>query len=118
MAGINDIRQLSIEVFKSNYVLLVNTILNALPKSKLLVQSLLPVNSLDYNISCNNEQVERLNYCIWEISNDNHLCYIDLYYDYLDMNNFQLSKQYTIDGIHLQRNAYSKWYKKIASMVK
>lgn len=118
MAGINDIAKLSIEKFKDEYILLVNTILNAISESKLFVQSILPVNSLDYKINIKNKSIERYNYYIKGFANNNRIQFVDLFFDYIELNNFQLSKQHTIDGIHLQNDAYLMWYKKIASILK
>lgn len=114
MAGINDVIPLSLEAFKNNYLLLVDAILNTTPESNLIIQSILPVNSLFFGIICNNEQIIKCNRCIKEIADDKQLCYLDLFSDYIDLTNYQLSEQYTIDGIHLQNNAYFKWYDMVA----
>ncbi len=117
MVGINDIGLLSPEKFKNRFVLLVNTIMNIIPEANLFIQSILPVNSIDFRISYDNKRIENYNYCIREIVNKNQLYFVDLYFDYLDLKTFQLSKQFTIDGIHLQSNAYNIWYNKIALLV-
>lgn len=114
MAGINDVLSSSLNEFKNNYLLLVDAILNTTPESKLIIQSILPVNSLVFDISCNNEQIIKCNLCIKEIADNKQLCYLDLFSDYIDLTNCQLSEQYTIDGIHLQNNAYYKWYEMVA----
>ena len=117
MAGINDVTSLSIKSFKKKYLLLIETLLKGLSGSKFYIQNILPVNSTDFDVSCNNEHIEICNRCIKEIANDKQLFYVDLFSDYLDLNGFQLSNKFTIDGIHLQRSAYCRWYKKIAEII-
>lgn len=117
MAGINEVTSLSIKTFKKRYLLLIDALLKELSGSKLFVQSILPVNSADFDISCDNEHIEKFNRCIKEFADHKRLFFIDLFSDYLDLNNFQLSKELTIDGIHLQSSAYYQWYSKIATIV-
>ncbi len=117
MAGINDVTSLSIKSFKKKYLLLIETLLKGLSGSKFYIQNILPVNSTDFDVSCNNEHIEICNRCIKEVANDKQLFYVDLFSDYLDLNGFQLSNKFTIDGIHLQSTAYCRWYKKIAEII-
>lgn len=51
MAGINDVVSCSVEEFKSQYEALLRRFHKGLPNTDIVVQSLLPVNEVDFSIS-------------------------------------------------------------------
>lgn len=106
--GINDIVINSKDTFFSEYESLVQELLAVLPSSELILQNLLPVNNLDFSISCNNSEIILFNESISNIALQYHLRYIDLFHEY--EKDGMLPREITSDGIHLLAYAYSKWY--------
>lgn len=113
MGGINDVTTLSSSEFKNMYSLLTQTILCELPRTELCLQSILPVNSSDFLISCDNNQVANCNHIIREIAGCHNLRYLDLFEHYIEHGQLPISE--TSDGLHLRPNAYMKWYTIIKS---
>lgn len=111
MAGINDVSVLDNYQFKIEYEQLIKTIKKALPSSILICQSMLPVNSEEYIISCTNQQIIEKNKIIRHLSNYYGLAYIDLFTVYLNKTKYLY--EYTYDGIHLKSESYQKWYNEI-----
>ena len=108
MAGINDVNTCSLEQFGSKYESLLNHLISNKDNISIVVQGLLPVNSNSFQISCDNNQIIDCNKIIEKVASNLSLDYIDLFSLYED--NGLLSKGMTIDGIHLERDAYSRWY--------
>lgn len=109
MTGINDVANNSIERFKLQYEALLQCMLTELPGVRIIVQSLLPVNNIDYTISCNNEQVKKCNIIIEGLAKKYNLVFLDLYALYQKSS----SQPYNItrDGIHLKDSQYEIWYR-------
>lgn len=114
MAGINDVKDASVEEFEELYSHLVDSIIHVAPFSSLVIQSFLPVNSQDFIISCNNQQVSSCNSCIEKIAKERNFKYVDLFSIY-EVNG-QLPSCLTKDGIHLVISAYRKWYEAISNI--
>lgn len=109
MAGINDVGMLSSSQFYDKYLELCETIIEALPNSELILQSMLPVNTKDFGpVSCNNNQIMKANKEIVQIAKKNDIKYIDLYSMYVGSAEMLL-EEYSVDGIHLEDKAYAKW---------
>lgn len=108
MAGINDIASCSETAFVAHYDQLINTFFKSIPESELIIQSLTPVNDIDYSISCRHNQISCYNKAISHIASDYGLLFIDIYSVF--ENGGLLPKNETLDGIHLKSSAYSKWY--------
>lgn len=108
MAGINDVGSLALSEFMEEYSLLVQSVLSELPDTRLVLQSILPVNSLEFGISCDNKKIIQCNRIIKEIAEARDLSYIDIFTSYYDNGQMPLSE--TIDGLHLKPEAYLKWY--------
>lgn len=115
MAGINDVASSTIEEFENNYDKLVNRIRELLPQSEIILQSILPVNSSGFIISCNNNQISECNVVIDKISQKQCFRFLDVYSLY--EKNGEMPKEETIDGIHLLPPSYNKW-KKALSMLR
>lgn len=114
MAGINDVNNITADEFELLYNYLIEAIIQRLPKVTLIVQSILPVNSMDFcSLNCNNEQIHRANQVIQKLAFYNRIKYIDLYELYIQ-NDF-LNSNMTIDGIHLKPNSYTIWYDALVS---
>ena len=113
MAGINDVASCTLEEFHVRYETLICEIHRIIPESKMVLQSLLPVNHIEFEISCNNEQVFECNKQIKALASRYSLHYINLYSVYLKGG--VLPKEMTMDGIHLKEDSYQKWYKLLNS---
>lgn len=111
MAGINDIATSTIESFKEQYRLLINSLQAELPTVSLIVQGLLPVNNEYFHLSCNNADICLLNNCIKDLVSEFGLYYLDLYSLYEIEG--ELPVDFTLDGIHINKSAYKMWYNTI-----
>ena len=111
MAGINDVANNSVIEFREQYETLLKTIIDQNPTAELFVFNMLPVNDVDFIISCNNEQIKRCNSIITHLSTVYGIPCVDLYtlYESFDL----LPKDMTVDGIHLTKDAYQLWYNAI-----
>lgn len=115
MIGLNDIGVTSLEVFYEDYASLTDQLLGILPAGRLVLQSIIPVNSTEFNISLHYYQVSDYNSVIKRIAEDNNLAYLDLYELYSEDDN--MPANYTEDGIHLKAGAYSLWYDALKTVV-
>lgn len=107
MAGINDVASNSNVEFREQFELLIMTLRKQIPSTELLVFNMLPVNDVDFTISCKNEQILQCNEEIAFLCIKHCLCFIDLFTVYEQSG--IMPKNETIDGIHLTHKAYSKW---------
>lgn len=107
MAGINDVRNVTADEFEVLYDRLLDVISQNIPNARLVVQSILPVNSEKFVISCDNKLIEDCNRNIRKIVEKYNLQFIDLYGMYIF--NGQLPVEWTIDGIHLKSKSYKTW---------
>lgn len=107
MTGINDIASSNLEIFEKKYNELIRSLIEKLPGVEIVVQGLLPVNNVDYKISCNNQQIIEGVSIIREISSRYGLRFIDLFTLYAREG--ILPYEETSDGIHLLPDAYNKW---------
>lgn len=108
MAGINDVANCSPVQFGEKFKTLICCLQEIIDSSTFYVQSMLPVNNVHYKISCTNNQIEACNKEIERITLENKLQFVDLYSEYLSKGGLQ--KDMSLDGIHLQKDAYKKWY--------
>lgn len=109
LAGINDVSLMSPEEFGELYSLLLDILSKSLTRSELVIHTMSPVNTHEFSISCNNNQIRRCNESIKHIANNLGLRLVDLFAMYEEKN--QLPPKYTTDGIHLSILAYNLWYK-------
>ncbi len=108
MAGINDVACYSDTGFETMYEKLVSIIMQKLPNAGIIIQSLLPVNDQEFQISCHNHQIEECNKIIMGIASNHKLQFVDLYTQY--EKNGILAKEDTLDGLHLCTSKYLIWY--------
>lgn len=108
MAGINDVSCCSYSGFSQLYEKLIISLLSIISDCELFIQGLLPVNDVDYSISCNNNQITSCNAIISHIADRMNLKFLDLFSPYAI--NGILPKTITKDGLHLNLEAYDKWY--------
>lgn len=114
LIGINDIgRGLPTEVVLNNYRRIVAKLRAGLPGSKLIIESVLPMNEgkLPYDyLKGKAEKVKALNEGIVLIAKEFKLPYLDLHELFADEKG-ELKAAYTKDGIHLEPAAYVDWVK-------
>ena len=111
MGGINDVAVLSLAEFEKQYMNLVESIIEKIPGVFLTIQSILPVDDVFHNISCNNAQIQEGNEIIRKVANVHNARYLDLFSHYEE--DGSLPSIITEDGIHLKKEAYKKWYELI-----
>lgn len=111
MIGINDIgRGLPIAVISNNYRRIIKQITSDSPRTKIFLQSVLPMNSelLDAdNLKGKEALVAELNKEIKRIADEEKLVFIDLWPVFSV--DGQLKKDLTADGIHLKPEVYGIW---------
>lgn len=76
--------------------------------TKVIIQSILPVNNEIYGEAVSNEEIIKFNKILKAITEKNSLTYLNLHEDFIDENG-QLNNDYTIDGIHLIGKGYKVW---------
>ncbi|HEV7331699.1 MAG TPA: GDSL-type esterase/lipase family protein [Flavisolibacter sp.] len=112
LIGINDLgRGLPIEVISNNYKRIIQQIKTESPKTKLYVQSVLPMNeSLLKAVYLKNKKdsVTKLNESIRAIAKAEGVPYINLHPVFADIKG-ELKEAFTQDGIHLRPSAYVEW---------
>lgn len=116
MIGINDfLHGLSKDETLRNYNEIINTLSEKLPSSSIYIQSILPVNNDIYGTTINNSEVKKLNIELEKLAEDKQIVFIDLYSNFL--NNNQLDKKFTYDGIHLNGDGYLVWKNSIKEYI-
>jgi lysophospholipase L1-like esterase len=110
MIGINDflnetksVLEIS-QIYRAIFIKIQEQTLN----TEVFVQSVLPVNNQFYRIKVDNKNVVTLNAQLQELAKEFSYQYIDLFSHFLDQQD-QLDPQYTLDGIHLNGQAYLLW---------
>lgn len=113
MIGINDVgRGTPLSTILDNYQKLVLRIRTESPKTKIYIQSVLPLNdsilTADY-LKNKKGTVRELNIGLRELAGDLKVTYLDLHSDLFVDHNGDLKPELTPDGIHLFPKAYSIW---------
>ncbi|WP_167013152.1 GDSL-type esterase/lipase family protein [Chitinophaga sp. Cy-1792] len=112
MIGVNDIgRKIPLENTLLNYRRILDKIKQASPKTKVYIQSVLPINETIINrqyYTGTIPEIQRMNKALQAFANDNNIPFIDLYHLLADKDG-QMPAAYTYDGIHLTAAAYIRW---------
>lgn len=120
MIGINDLAKgQTAEYVINNTQHIIGRIQEASPKTKIYVQSLLPVNDYFGKFSghtSKNEAVRAVNLALQKRAGGN-VIFINLHEKFLDGEG-KLSLAYTNDGLHLNGNGYRLWKESIEGFVK
>ena len=111
MVGINDVAKTPFDLFKERYRTLLKHINESNPQATIIVQGILPVNNVDYQISCNNDQITIYNDIISTLAASFKLSYFDMFPVFIKEG--VLPKVLTIDGIHLKPLGYELWYQQL-----
>lgn len=112
LIGINDIsRGIEVETIVQNMKRIVEKIQNESPKTKIYLQSVLPVNP-DFNMFKEHmkpEVIKEINRSYQIIAQEYKVKYIDLYTHFLEAGTDKMNKKYTNDGLHLLGEGYLLW---------
>jgi len=121
LIGINDLSHgKSAEYITANYKLILERIKTESPKTKIYVQSVLPVNPVYEMKSAHTAKtamVLELNKSLRALAASEGCSYIDLFSVLSDGEN-HLKKEYTLDGLHLSYKGYKVWIETIKPFVK
>ncbi len=111
MIGVNDI---AASVKKGTYEKNMQDIVDAFDqeKTRVVLQSLLPVNNESFNNRLPNSRVDDFNEILEKVAAENNIEYLDLHSHFED-NNGQLKKDLTIDGLHLMGEGYDIWMEQL-----
>ncbi len=116
MIGTNDLAYgRTVEEIIEYYEMILRTIKKDSPHTEVYVQSILPVDDL-FHINRPNREIDRINASIERIAAEYEYPYIDL--NPLFKEDGQLSKKYSVDGLHLNAEGYALWVSEIRELVK
>jgi lysophospholipase L1-like esterase len=112
LIGINDIsRNIPDNVILDNYKKIVTRIKSASPRTKVYIQTLMPVNNTftqhknHYN---KDEHIKAVNDGLKALAQEEHVTLVDLHPHFLDSEG-RMNKEYTEDGLHLNAEGYKVW---------
>jgi len=118
MVGINNLihcQQSSAKIM-TDYKKIVTEICDRSPQTEIFIQSVLPINRAKSGLNLSDREIAQLNSCLQELATKYSLTYIDLY-SHLSDEQHQLNECYTLDGVHLNGQAYSIWKQVIEKYV-
>lgn len=116
MAGINGLLNMPLDKFEKQYNTLLDSIHVATPKSKVYVQSILPVNNGMRENMPDSQKIKEGNAIIKKICDERKMTYINLYRLYANKNG-EMQQSCTIDGLHLKPEAYKRWADEIKKYI-
>jgi len=112
LIGINDLKRgIPVDTIVSNYSRIVQQIKIASPRTKIYVQSVLPVNEAMLSASykrLTNPLIDQLNLQLKDLAMQSGCVYVNLH-EIMKDENGQLSETLTSDGIHLWPSTYIHW---------
>nr|WP_314556868.1 SGNH/GDSL hydrolase family protein [uncultured Capnocytophaga sp.] len=112
LIGINDIsRDVKVEDIVLNMKRIVKEIQKKSPKTKIYIQSILPVNP-DFGIFKGHEKpqlIKEINQQYQNIAKEYKVNYINLYPHFLEEGTDRMNEKYTNDGLHLLGEGYLLW---------
>jgi lysophospholipase L1-like esterase len=113
LIGINDIGgNVDIEEYRKNMEKIIQSFDHS--STKVIVQSILPVNNQEFENKISNETVHQFNEVLHQLAKDNDIQYVDLNRHFENADG-QLKEEYTVDGIHLTGDGYDVWMEKLKS---
>ncbi len=121
MIGVNDLsRNMTVEQITANYRKILERIKSETPKTKVYVESVLPVNpatGMALNHTNRTEVIMELNGKLQAMAAEFGHTYIDLFSVMADADN-HLPGKYSIDGLHLTYEGYRVWVEAIKKYVR
>lgn len=120
LIGVNDIsREIKVETIVLNMKQIVEKIQKESPKTKIYIQSILPVNP-DFEMFKGHmkpELIKEINQFYQNIAQEYKVNYIDLYSYFLEDGTDKMNKKYTNDGLHLLGEGYLLWREIVKSYI-
>ncbi len=117
MAGTNDLLMgMAPEKLMTYYRKVVEKIQKDSPNTKLVIESVLPINTQKWVLPDENKDILKFNQLLQELAKEKGLVYIDLHQKLVDEAGL-LNEKYTFDGIHLNGDAYLVWKKTLDPVV-
>ena len=114
LIGINDIsRDVKVEDIVLNMKRIVKEIQNESPKTKIYIQSILPVNP-DFGMFKDHQKpqlIKEINQQYQNIAKEYNVNYINLYPHFLEEGTDRMNEKYTNEGLHLLGEGYLLWSK-------
>jgi lysophospholipase L1-like esterase len=121
MIGVNDLaRGKSEEYIVTNIKKIVNNIRSASPKTRIYIESVLPVNPAFERFENHvnkTAEILNINKMLQDLARESEITYIDIHLLLADENNL-LRPKYTNDGLHLTGAAYLVWKSAIEGYIK
>lgn len=111
--GVNGVAFMQKATFLETYIEMIERLMKASPKSKIIIESILPVNEETYNRgnpNMNNINVDDMNRELLSLANIKEIYYLDLSDVLKDENNRLASKYDCGDGIHFTNEGYEAIY--------
>jgi len=122
MIGINDVsHDLTADSILTMIKMVVNRIKVEAPKTKLYIQSILPVNDAFTRfpkIHNKSQVIVDINKGLAILAQENNCTYVDLYPYFIAPGTQHLDKKYTNDGLHLLGEGYLLWKEVIRRYIK
>ena len=113
--GTNDLAlKMSIDNIYLNFNSIIDGILFSSPKTKIYIQSVLPVTN--NSLRRNNDSILKLNIELKKLAQEKKLIYINLYDEFIDLNG-KLNSRFSNDGLHLNGQGYLEWKRNIEEYV-
>lgn len=112
LVGINDLSERAPREVCADYAGLLDRLQQAMPETRIYVQSLLPVRT-DIRTLPDNRLLEQVNRSIRQMAEERGLEYIDLFFPMLDQSSWQLAYDYQLDGLHLSKEGYAVWQERV-----
>ena len=113
LIGINDVsRGTSADTIVSRIAMIADKIKRESPKTKLYLQSVLPVTDhykLFNGHTSRWQVVKDINQGLYNLAKREQLTYVDLYSHFVDPSTGKMNIEYTNDGLHLLGKGYMKW---------
>ncbi len=111
MIGVNDIAaSVKIDEYEKNMQQIVQAF--DPQTTRVVLQSLLPVNNESFNNQLPNSRVDDFNDILKKVADENQIEYLDLHTHFEDSSG-QLKKDITIDGLHLLGEGYDTWIEQL-----
>lgn len=117
MAGVNDLsHQLSVDSIVTLVTQLVDTIHKKSPRTRIYLQSLLPINESFKRykrLEGKTDMIPMINEQLEQLATERKLVFINLFPHFTEEETAILRKELTTDGLHLTEEGYAIWSKQL-----
>lgn len=121
LIGINDLAKgIPQSVILKNYAAILDKIASHSPKTKVYLQSLMPINDSFKEFPSHKgltPQIKALNTELRQLALNKKVHFVDLYSHFVGTIPDQMDKQFTNDGLHLLGKGYSHWEKALRRLI-